>query len=53
MSNWTRVRLTEAQITYAATDAWVSRELGLRLLPLRAVLQDDVEVAHSDVAAPA
>jgi ribonuclease D len=30
-SNWAAPRLTEAQITYAATDAWVCRELYLRL----------------------
>jgi ribonuclease D len=35
MSNWTRAKLSDAQITYAATDAWVSRELALRLLPLQ------------------
>ena len=27
VSNWARTRLTPAQINYAATDAWVSREL--------------------------
>lgn len=30
-SNWARAQLTPAQITYAATDAWVSRELYLAL----------------------
>jgi thymidylate synthase (FAD) len=30
-SNWAREDLTEAQIRYAATDAWVSRELYLAL----------------------
>ncbi len=30
-SNWSRADLTEAQITYAATDAWVSRMLYLEL----------------------
>jgi ribonuclease D len=29
-SNWAAPRLTAAQITYAATDAWASRELYLR-----------------------
>ncbi len=29
-SNWAARRLTEAQITYAATDAWAPRELYLR-----------------------
>lgn len=27
VTNWSRTQLTEAQVTYAATDAWVSREL--------------------------
>jgi len=35
-SNWAKETLTEAQIRYAATDAWVSRELYLRLLELGA-----------------
>lgn len=30
-SNWSRVNLTPAQVRYAATDAWVSREIYLRL----------------------
>ncbi len=30
-SNWARQQLTPSQITYAATDAWVSRELYLAL----------------------
>ena len=30
-SNWSRTELTEAQILYAATDAWVSRQLYLEL----------------------
>lgn len=30
-SNWARTQLTTSQITYAATDAWVSRELYLGL----------------------
>jgi len=31
-SNWGREQLTERQIQYAATDAWVSREIYLRLM---------------------
>lgn len=31
VSNWARTELQQAQITYAATDAWVSRELFLKL----------------------
>ncbi len=30
-SNWAREQLTPAQLTYAATDAWVSREIHLAL----------------------
>jgi len=41
-SNWEREPLTEAQITYAATDAWVGRELYLKLhaLERQAALQE-------------
>jgi ribonuclease D len=31
VSNWARSRLTDVQIQYAATDAWVSRELYLHV----------------------
>jgi ribonuclease D len=31
-SNWAKVHLTRSQITYAATDAWVSRELYLTIM---------------------
>jgi len=34
VSNWARKRLTEAQIAYAATDAWVSRALYLRIVEM-------------------
>ena len=34
VSNWAAPRLQPAQITYAATDAWISRELYLRLRKL-------------------
>lgn len=34
VSNWARDDLSEAQIQYAATDAWVSRELYLHMLDL-------------------
>ncbi|NQU10797.1 3'-5' exonuclease domain-containing protein 2 [bacterium] len=33
-TNWSRPQLTPAQITYAATDAWVGRELYLRFAAL-------------------
>lgn len=33
-SNWAAARLTPAQVTYAATDAWVCRELYLRFARL-------------------
>ncbi|MBU0678797.1 MAG: 3'-5' exonuclease domain-containing protein 2 [Verrucomicrobia bacterium] len=35
LSNWESEELTQAQIDYAATDAWVSRELYMRLLRLQ------------------
>lgn len=38
-SNWAASRLTEAQVTYAATDAWVCREIYLRMEAL-GFLQD-------------
>jgi len=31
VSNWESAELTQAQITYAATDAWICREIYLRL----------------------
>ena len=36
-SNWSKRNLTPAQIKYAATDAWVGRELYFRLQELRAL----------------
>lgn len=33
-SNWARANLTRSQIVYAATDAWVSRELYLHLMSM-------------------
>ncbi len=35
VSNWARSKLTEAQIQYACTDAWVSRRLYLHMMDLR------------------
>ena len=32
-TNWARSRLTQQQVVYAATDAWVCRELYLKLRP--------------------
>ncbi len=40
-SNWAAPRLTEAQVTYAATDAWVCRELYLRMESLGLFLKDE------------
>ena len=37
-SNWAARRLSPAQLTYAATDAWVCRELFLRFQELRLLL---------------
>ncbi|MGE4299634.1 MAG: 3'-5' exonuclease [Desulfovibrionaceae bacterium] len=36
-SNWGRAELSADQIAYAATDAWVSRELHIRMAALRLV----------------
>ncbi len=35
VSNWAKSNLTEAQIQYAATDAWVSRRLYLHMIDLK------------------
>lgn len=35
VSNWAKEDLSEAQVQYAATDAWVSRQLYLRLMNAR------------------
>lgn len=37
VSNWARRELSSAQIRYAATDAWVSRELYLKLVKMNLV----------------
>jgi ribonuclease D len=34
VSNWARVELTDSQITYAATDAWLGREIYLHMKSL-------------------
>lgn len=42
LSNWEAGELTESQIKYAATDAWVCREMYLRLLKSeKTVMPDD------------
>lgn len=38
MSNWEREVLSKKQIEYAATDAWVSRELYIKLADMLLVL---------------
>lgn len=45
VSNWARKDLTPAQIRYAATDAWVSRELYLKLIDLDLVTEDRTTLA--------
>lgn len=35
LTNWEAKRLSPVQVCYAATDAWVSRELYLRMRPLK------------------
>jgi hypothetical protein len=50
-SNWAKPVLTRSQIVYAATDAWVSRELYLRIRDLwgdRAELPDINPMAQAD-----
>jgi ribonuclease D len=42
-SNWATPRLTSQQISYAATDAWICRELFLRFKELGLVQRMDVE----------
>ena len=39
VSNWGRVELSEAQVVYAATDAWASRELFLKVRDLGVPMQ--------------
>ncbi|MFA5258028.1 MAG: 3'-5' exonuclease [Opitutales bacterium] len=34
VSNWSRDHLTDAQTVYAATDAWISREIYMKLLDI-------------------
>jgi len=40
VSNWARKNLSPLQVQYAATDAWVSREIYLRLVAVKAAVQD-------------
>ena len=44
-SNWSRRELTETQIIYAATDAWISRELYLELTKR-------IKAQHADTPSP-
>lgn len=48
VTNWARPTLTSAQIQYAATDAWVSRELYLALLRERIIPADRAAVCRLD-----
>lgn len=45
VSNWARRDLTNAQIRYAATDAWVSRELYLKVLAMSLPVADQDPLA--------
>jgi ribonuclease D len=48
-SNWSRSKLTDRQIRYAATDAWVSREIYLRLAEaLKAKSKGGGNGSHTD-----
>lgn len=46
-SNWSRTQLTEAQITYAATDAWISRRL---YVELQRRLSETAGETHEDLS---
>lgn len=52
VSNWARSELSEAQIQYAATDAWVSRLLYFRMLNLKREDIPDMSAASSEETAP-
>jgi ribonuclease D len=41
-SDWSKEKLSPAQVSYAATDAWASREIYLRLAALRAASKGPV-----------
>ena len=41
VSNWSRKDLSDSQIRYAATDAWISRMIHERLVDLGLLLKDD------------
>lgn len=45
VTNWARRSLSRSQIAYAATDAWVSRELYLKLVAMDLVQKDPASVA--------
>lgn len=52
-SNWAAPQLSAAQMTYAATDAWVCRELFLRFESLGLLRAQPPDPAGDDVAAKA
>jgi ribonuclease D len=53
VSNWARDMLLPAQIKYAATDAWISRELYLRLEQSEAGgISKDPSQSSSEIASP-
>lgn len=52
-SNWAAPRLSSAQMTYAATDAWVCRELFLRFESLGLLRTQPIAPAGGDAAASA
>ncbi|MCC5807933.1 MAG: 3'-5' exonuclease domain-containing protein 2 [Opitutales bacterium] len=41
VSNWSRKELSESQVRYAATDAWISRMIHEKLVDLGLLLKDD------------
>jgi len=52
VTNWARRDLSDAQISYAATDAWVSRLLYLKLAGLGLPVEEYRQVKREDEAKP-
>ena len=47
-SNWANETLSAKQLRYAATDAWVSREMYLSLVAAGAEIREDKETEPDD-----
>ena len=46
LSNWENVELTKSQCLYAATDAWVCREIFLQLQKIKTLTQDELQIIN-------